>query len=754
MYDLHNLGWSSFQDLCLTIAREVLGQSVESFLDSNDGGRDGAFTGEWNPACGESLFGRFVIQCKFTSRPNYNLKPSDVTNEVSKVEALVQRGLCDSYVLMTNAGLSGKHAAEIESIFSRAGASKVVLLGATWIEQQIRGNQRLRMLVPRIYGLGDLGQILDERAYRQARAILESLRGDLGKVVVTDAYRKAAASLDDHGFVFLVGEPAAGKTTIASMLAIAAVDRWNASMLKLDDPGKVVERWNPDEPSQFFWVDDAFGVTQHENWLVHGWNHILPQVKTMLRSGAKFVMTSRDYIYKRARNDLKESAFPLLKESQVVIDVHDLSEYEKQQILYNHLKLGRQPSAFLAKIKPHLDAVAVHPRFIPETARRLGDPFFTKWLAGGLYGLEQFVDKREGFLSDILQGLDRHSKAALALIFMRNDDLETPIDLQKSEKDALERLGSDLGGAVSALEALNGSLVVHSHASGDALWRFKHPTIGDAYAAILANSPDLLGIYVQGSTPDKLIDQVTCGDVALQGAVVIPNSLFRLMIDKLSQFSASKAYKSAVLSAWRTESALQRFLARRCSKQFLDLYLGENHHLLEKVAKPGLYLHAASEVDLAVRLHEIGLLPEDARRQFVMRVSEYAVCGEDVYGMEHSGIRSIFKDDEFEQLVQEVRAGLLPRLDDVRSELELAYGSDQPSDEYMQQHLDLLETLKNYFGDEVSARELTEREIGLVNQWVADHASDEPEMQSRALGEVGPSGKPVSIRSIFDDVDA
>ena len=40
-YDLHNLGWSSFQQLCLTIAREVLDQTVESFLDSGDGGRDG-----------------------------------------------------------------------------------------------------------------------------------------------------------------------------------------------------------------------------------------------------------------------------------------------------------------------------------------------------------------------------------------------------------------------------------------------------------------------------------------------------------------------------------------------------------------------------------------------------------------------------------------------------------------------------------------------------------------------------------------
>ena len=45
MYDLHNLGWNSFQQLCLTITRAILGQTVESFLDSRDGGRDGAFYG-------------------------------------------------------------------------------------------------------------------------------------------------------------------------------------------------------------------------------------------------------------------------------------------------------------------------------------------------------------------------------------------------------------------------------------------------------------------------------------------------------------------------------------------------------------------------------------------------------------------------------------------------------------------------------------------------------------------------------------
>jgi len=605
MYDLHSLGWNSFQQLCITITSEILGQTVQSFLDTNDGGRDGAFSGLWNPTGKENLRGPFVIQCKFTSRANYGIRLSDLTDEIDKVERLVKNGLCDSYVLMTNAGVSGSRAEKIEATFKNAGAKHVLILGSTWIIQQIRESKRLRMLVPRVYGLGDLSQILDERAYLQTYAILDTLRDDLSKVVVTDAYRRSAAALDNHGFVLLIGEPASGKTTIASMLAMTAIDQWNAPILKLDEPNKVIKHWNPEEPEQFFWLDDAFGVSQFEFLLVRGWNHILPQIRTMLRKGVKIVMTSRDYIYNQARKELKVGAFPLLEESQVVIDVHELTDSEKRQILYNHLKLGKQPRPFLSKIKPYLDSVATNQHFIPEIARRLADPVFTAGMYISVNNLNEFVEKRERFLQEILQGLDIHSRAALALIYMRSNWLESPIDLQESEKNALERLESNIGKCISALDALNDSLVIHSHIGGDFGWRFKHPTIGDAYAAILAQNPELLGVFIKGITTEKFITQVTCGDVGIKKATIISKGLFPNVIEKLASYTDTKNYKSKGLSRWQAESAIQRFLARRCSREFLSLYIERNPKLMDDVGKPGLYLNAVSEVDLAVRLNDV-----------------------------------------------------------------------------------------------------------------------------------------------------
>lgn len=753
MYDLHRLGWNSFQQLCLTISREVLGQTVQSFLDSSDAGRDGAFAGSWTPSSGQHLSGRFVIQCKFSSKADYLLTKSDMADEVPKVCKLVADGLCDVYVLMTNAGVSGKQEAKIRSELIGAGAPHVLIYGATWIEDQIKENTRLRMLVPRVYGLGDLSQILDERAYAQARAVLESLREDLAKVVITDSYRRAVNALDEHGFVLLIGEPAAGKTTIASMLAMAAADKWKSSVLKLADPAKVVERWNVDEPSQFFWIDDAFGVTQYESPLVHGWNHSLMQVKTMLRQGCKIVMTSRDYIYNRARHDLKESAFPLLSESQVVIDVHDLSGLEKQQILYNHLKLGRQPAAFRTDIKPYLEDMAAHSRFIPETARRIADPLFTKDLYLSEYHLGQFVEKREQLLLEVIQGLDVNSKAALGLIYMRKDHLESPIALQGAEKQALERLGSTLGECITALDALNGSLVTNMQIDDQSVWRFKHPTVGDAYAVSLALSQDLLGIFLSGSSTENLISQVTCGNVGVEKAVIVPKSLFPMMVERLCEFSASDKYKVQWMSSWGARWALYRFLAGRCSKEFLAMYLEKAPDILKDVSEPGLSLSAVPEVRLAVCLHGFGLLPEGNRQKFIETVSMYAIEGEDVYALDDAGVRSVFTNSEFDALVEVVRTNLLPKLGNVRENVQRNYDSSDSPDEHMQNILESFGSLKKRFSEDEAAVKIIERETELANEWIAETEPSEPKITPRTLGTVEPSEKKHGSRSIFDDID-
>jgi hypothetical protein len=388
------------------------------------------------------------------------------------------------------------------------------------------------------------------------------------------------------------------------MMSIAALDQWGSSTIKLDSPENLKEHWNPDDQSQFFWIDDAFGVTQYESNLAYGWNRALPIAKTMLRRGTKIVMTSRDYIYNRARRDLKEGAFPLFREGQVVIDVHNLTPEEREQILYNHIKLGRQDVAFRKAVKAHLPDIAAHPRFVPETARRLADPVFTKGLSLTGLALSHYVGKQELFLQEVIETFDTESKAALGLIYMRNGLLESPIELQETERNALERLGSNLGECTIALEVLNGSMINHTYQESTSYWRFRHPTIADAYSAIITRNPELLGIYIHGTPVDKLLENITCGDVGIEGAVVVPKSLFELVLSRLDEPWPPNSYKTPHLANWHKQRRVDEFLTRRCARDFLSLYLTIHPYILLRVSNPGMYLDAVTEVGLAARFRD------------------------------------------------------------------------------------------------------------------------------------------------------
>jgi len=754
-YDLHLLGWHSFQQLCLTISREVFGQTVAIFLDTNDAGKDGAFSGIWKQKGGEDLAGKFVIQCKFTNKADTNLTLSDITDEFVKIERLVKDGRCDCYILITNAGISGRFEVKFNKKLTSLGVKSWRIFGSNWIFTQIHENKRLRMLVPRVYGLGDLSQILDERAYSQAKQLLSSMRDDLSKIVITKAYHKAAKALSEHGYVLIIGEPAAGKTTIASLLAMAAVDQWKLFTLKLDTPELVIKHWNPDDPNQFFWIDDAFGVTQYESDLVNNWNHVLTQVRSMLKQGIKIVMTSRDYIYKRARIDLKEGAFPLFNESQVVIDLNELTLPEKEEILYNHLKLGRQPSSFLIDVKPFLTDIAKHQRFIPETARRLADPVFTKQLYLSKYSLLQFVDKQESFLEEVIRGLDKHSKAALALIYMNNGQLMSPLEVRLTESNAITRLGSDIGNCIQALEAMKDSLVQYIFIDDNSNWRFQHPTIGDAYARIVAKSPEQLEIYLQGTDIEKVMDQVTCGNVGLEKTIIIGKALFPFILERILLFKESEAYKTGYLSIWGAKRKIYTFLSRRSSKDFLKLYISENPEIFEQILNPSMSFYYSAEIDLVIKLHELNLLPENYRKEFVDYIAFYTISGDDFYILKNEVLQKVFTTNELEDLKQKILTDLLPKIRDVRlrRECEFQEQNSDTAEDHMEDFFDKMDTLLEEFKGEESIIKNIEKEVMYAKNWVSDHHFDADKIPERVLNTTIENTTITTSRSIFDDID-
>ena len=281
-FDLHKLGWKAFQDLVGCIFTEVMGQSFQQFADVHDGGRDGVYYGQWTPQDGEALSGSFTIQCKHTNNINKILRDTAIKKELSKIGRLSKKGLVDNYIFVTNHTVTGEIEQDAKKRFEAAGARYACVYGPEWINTKIAENPRLRRLVPRVYGLGDLTQILSHQSYRQTLAELLDDKLDLKCFVPTEAYRKSARALSTRGFVILLGEPGSGKSVIAKLLALSAADEWELQPIKLHKPDDLERLFNPDDPGQFLWIDDAFGATQFDPIRVQEWNQRLSSLKSSI----------------------------------------------------------------------------------------------------------------------------------------------------------------------------------------------------------------------------------------------------------------------------------------------------------------------------------------------------------------------------------------------------------------------------------------------------------------------------------------
>jgi hypothetical protein len=658
-YDLSALGWKAFQDLACAVTAEVLQRPVQSFLGSKDGGRDGAFVGSWKGSGDHSL--KSTIQCKFLGKPAATLTFAGLKTEISKAAKLVKQGLAEDYIVLTNAGVTGDSDQQICAAFEKVGVKKCRVFGGSWIVQQLVERPRLRMLVPRVYGIGDLSHIITGHGYKQAKAILDSMGSDLGCFVPTNAYKQALAALHEHKFVILLGDPASGKSTIAAILALGALDDGCLGALKINSPDQL-NLWHPGE-KQFLWVDDAFGPNQFDVSRMSRWNAELGTLRAAIEGGARIVFTSRNYIWEAARPHLKSSAFPLLRKSQVVVNVHELSNAERAQILYNHVRRA-QPREVRQRLKPFLPAVSANESFLPETARRLGDPLFTNELELSAPRLQRLVENPVEFLAEILEQLDDGSRAAIALIFLNSETgVPSPIAPSPALETVTRVLGVQPAEIARAMQHLNDSLTRLIVEEDGHRWVFRHPTVTDAFAELVADSPELVELYVHGAKLDRLIREVVCGPMEIAHARLrVPASLYPTLVGRLQSFDLDEGLKS--------------FLGARCDKAFLVLMLEARSDILAWAA--GTYfagLSTGSKLLLAA-LTSYVLLPDEVRAAIVKSVVDHSIQWLDAKPLQDNIVRQIFTPDEFEDLAQRFRKEWLDETSDLFDELVGRFSSD------------------------------------------------------------------------------
>lgn len=461
-YNLHRLGWSAFEDLCMQIMRVVLGETCTRFRPGPDGGRDGWFNGQAAAqlVAQNQLTGSFVVQCKHTSFSHEALNKNNLKKEIEQVTKLAAKTPCH-YILMTNRQVSAQSEAAIRHAFEAiTGVGRCLALSETWIEDTLDAHPRLLRLVPRLYGIGDLSQILSFVIQQQTSAVLEDLAHPLRTYVPTESYRHAERALHDHGFVVLVGPPASGKSAIAANLCMVNLAQdAKVRVLRIEHADQFKSTWSPGDAHTIYWVDDVFGETTLDEGRLREWSAALEKVEAARKRHARIIFCTRDYILAAAERRLKRTKADLINDARVRVDVTALSEAERDAILYNHIKDGDISREQKKGLKKHLSALARLASFSPELARRLGSRRFHRGLAYEFNALRGFFDRPVQHFRDVIHGLSGPETAALAVCVLSGNAVPDPVPDDTLTDAVLKAYSVSMPQVREALEVLEGSLV-------------------------------------------------------------------------------------------------------------------------------------------------------------------------------------------------------------------------------------------------------------------------------------------------------
>ena len=254
-----------------------------------------------------------------------------------------------------------------------------------------------------------------------------------------------------------------------------------------------------------------------------------------------------------------------------------------------------------------------------------------------------------------------------------------------------------------------------------------------------------MDIYLAGVLPERLVEEVTCGDIGLEGVkVVVPPMGYVKVMDKL---------KNIQVSEHTFHNPITQFLRTRCSKDFLERYFEESaavHDLPHEIKM--LYRYDDS-LGLLCRLREFQLVPEDVRRKAVERIRILALRDYSLRFVEEP-IAVLFTNEELRDARLEICDALFSNVDEVISEARDGWDmeNEDPEDPFSRitESLRIIRDSKDE-AQSVQASDFLRRVDEVI--WEMELEKEDFEGYEAMETEESIPGNRSTGRDIFDDVD-